>query len=83
MTEHLVTSKRDRRKNIRILQGRLANCDRSGDIKKNNNAAAEAAKSFEDYDEAYAIRWALHYVARHVNLKTGELTISLEPEEAA
>jgi hypothetical protein len=35
------------------------------------------------YRRASAIRWALGYVGRHVNLETGELTISLsEPEEA-
>ncbi|KKN17817.1 hypothetical protein LCGC14_0961990 [marine sediment metagenome] len=36
------------------------------------------------YRRASAIRWALGYVGRHVNLETGELTIPLdEPEEAA
>ncbi len=76
-------TKTERRKQIRRLQARADHCERCGEIKKNNSIAAEAAKSFADFDEAHDIRWALGYVERHVNLATGELTVALEDEQAA
>lgn len=84
MTGPFATTKIDRRKHIRILQDRAAHCDHCATIKFNNNMASEAAKGFLDQKEAGAIRFALSFVERHVNLETGELTIPLdEPEETA
>ncbi len=84
MTEHLATNKTDRRKRIRLLRELRERLKATAELRANNAIAAEARKGFALEDEAYAIRWALGYVARHVNLETGELTIPLhEPEEAA
>ena len=84
MTERLTMTKTDRRKNIRLLRELRQHLKNTAQIRAHSAVAAEARKSFRLEDEAYAIRWALDYVARHVNLETGELTIPLdEPEEAA
>lgn len=84
MTERFATTKTDRRKWIRHLQELEKRLQNSGDTKASNAIAAEARKGFKFHDEASAIRKALKYVERHVNLKTGELTIPLyEIEETA
>lgn len=84
MTERIATTKTDRRKNIRLLRELRQHLKDTAQIRAHNAVAAEARKSFKLEDEAYAIRWALGWIERHVNLETGELTIPLhEPEEAA
>ena len=84
MTEPTATTKTDRRKTIRILRELEKRLQYSGDQKINDANAARARKGFRLYDEAYAIRVALGFMGRHVNMETGELTISLdEPAEVA
>lgn len=78
MTSPFATNKTDRRRRVRLLRDLAEHLKHHGDDKVNNALADEARKGFRYHDEAYAIRWALDYVARHVNLETGELTVSLE-----
>ena len=73
MTGQLTTTKTDRRKNIRLLRELRQHLKDTAQLRANNAIAAEARKAFRLEDEAYAIRWALHYVARHINLETGEV----------
>ncbi len=83
MTGRLATTLTDRRKQIRLLQDMRQRLKDRGDDKANSAIAAEARKGYRLHDEAFAIRWALHYVEQHVCLETGELTVSLEPLETA
>ena len=84
MTEPATTTKVDRRKTIRILRELNDRFQAEGDRKIHSPNLVVARKGYQAHDEAYAIRVALGFVGRHVNLETGELTISLsEPEEAA
>ena len=84
MSEHLATTKTDRRKQIRILRERNARFQAEGDRKIHSQDPSISDQGYAAHDEAYAGRWALGFVARHVNLETGELTIPLsEPEDAA
>ena len=71
-----VTTKADRLKKIRLVQTEIENLKSKG---RGYGAACEAA-----WQLAHAHRMMLGYTARHVNLETGELTISLhESEEVA
>ena len=79
MTDHLAMTPADRRKKIRLLQEMVAKKKRDGD--KAIHDVDRRGVGFALWDEAHAVRWALGYVERHVSLQTGELTISLEPEE--
>ena len=73
---HLAMTPRERRKKIRLLQAESERLKSKG---RAYDPGSEAA-----WDLAHAIRWALYYAARHVNLETGHLTIPLhEPEEVA
>ena len=81
MTDHLAMTPTDRRKHIATLREMVANFDAAaeGHGEENELCQAELWRC-----RAYAIRFALGYVERHVSLETGKLTISLEePEEAA
>ena len=82
MNAPLACTKTDRRKNIRLLRELGERLKSSGDMAV--HGVSRGGAGFSLWDEAHAIRWALSYVERHVNLRTGELTIPLdEPEEAA
>ena len=81
MTGHLAMTPADRRKKIRLLQELRASLRRDGDRAVHD--LCKKSVGFKLWDEAHAIRWALGYVEQHVNLETGKLTISLEPEEVA
>ena len=81
MTGHLAMTPADRRKKIRLLHGLRMRLKCSGDM--NAHSVNPTNMGYQLWDEAYAIRWALDYVARHVDLESGKLTISLEPEEVA
>ena len=80
MTGHLVTGKKDRRRHISTLRLMVVNFDAAAGGHEEEEELSQAELWWR---RASAIRWALGYVARHVNLETGELTISLEPEEVA
>lgn len=81
MTEHLAVTKAERRRHL--ITSRC--------MVDNFHSKAEGYEEEEHWTEAElwhcrasTIHWLLGYVERHVNLETGELTISLsEPEEAA
>ncbi len=80
MTSHLAMTPSDRRKHIATLHEMIANFA----------AGAEGHEEVEELRQATlwwrrecAIRFALGYVARHVNLETGHLTIPLDAEEIA
>ncbi len=75
MTGHLAMTPRDRLKKIRLVQTEIEDLKSKG---RGYGAASEAA-----WQLAHAHRMMLGYTAQHVNLETGELTISLEPEEVA
>ncbi len=77
------TTKTDRRKQVRLLQDLRQRLKDSGDDKVHSMVAAVASRGFKLHDEAFAIGVALGYMARHMNLATGELTVSLEPLEPA
>ncbi len=81
--ERLATTKTDRLKKIKLLQAMGEDLKYRGNIRANCVGEQKRAMGFKLWDEAHAIRWALSYVGQHVNLETGELTISLEPEETA
>ena len=83
MTNHLAMTPADRRRKIRRLQEKSVRLKHDGDRAVHAHPQ-ESGVGFTLWDEASDIRFALGYVARHVNLETGELTISLnEPEEVA
>ena len=82
--ERFVTTKTDRLKKIKLLQAMGEDLKYRGNIRANCVGEQKRARGFKLWDEAHAIRWALGWIERHVNLETGELTISLdEPEQAA
>ncbi len=71
-----LTTKTDRLKKIRLVQTEIERLKSKG---RGYGVASEAA-----WKLAHAHRMMLNYTAQHVNLETGELTISLhEPEEVA
>ncbi len=72
-------TKTQRRKQIRLLRELRERLKRDGDMAVHSVGRQEIG--FKLQDQAYAIRWALGYVERHVNLETGELTVSLELAE--
>ncbi len=76
-------TKTDRRKQIRHLRELRERLKRDGDDKVHSMIAAVVSKGFKLHDEAFVVGVALGYMARHVNLETGELTISLELLETA
>lgn len=80
MTGRLVTGKRDRCRHIATLCEMVTNFDAAAGGHEEEGELSQAELWWR---RASAIRYALGYVARHVNLETGELTISLEPEEVA
>ncbi len=75
-----LTTKTDRLKKIRLLRELRVRLKDSGDMNV-NGLGYVVGIGFRLWDEAHAIRWALGFVEQHVNLETGKLTISLEPEE--
>ena len=79
MTGHLAMTPTDRRKKIRLLRELGARLKSNGD--QAAHAVSRGGMGFKLWDEAHAIRWALNYVERHVNLETGKLTIPLDAEE--
>ncbi len=81
MTSRFAVNKTDRRKRIRLLRELAKHLKDAGDDKANNALADEARKGFRYHDQAWAINWALGFVGQHMNLETGELTISLELAE--
>ncbi len=72
-------TKTDRRKQIRLLQELRARLKRDGDMAVHGIGRQEIG--FKMQDQAFAVGVALGYMARHMNLETGELTVSLEPAE--
>ncbi len=78
MSGHLVTGKRDRRRHISTLRGMVTNFTAASAGHEEEEQTAQAELWWQ---RAIAIRWALGFVAQHVNLETGELTISLELAE--
>ena len=80
MTGRLVTGKRDRRQHIATAREMVANFDAAAGGHEEEKELSQAELWWR---RASTIRWLLGYAGRHVNLETGELTISLEPEEAA
>ncbi len=76
-------TKTERRKQIRLLQDLRQRLKDSGDMAVHSMVAAVASKGFKLQDEAFAVGVALGYMARHVNLDTGELTVALETLEDA
>ena len=83
MTDHLAMTPTDRRKKIRRLQEMMARKQSDGNRAVHDHCK-DSSVGFALWDDSNAICWALGYVERHVNLLTGELTISLdEPEEVA
>ncbi len=81
MTARFATTKTDRLKQIRLLQELRARLKRDGDMAVHGIGRQEIG--FKLQNEAFAVGVALGYMARHMNLETGELTISLEPLDAA
>ncbi len=79
MTARFAPTKTDRRKQIRLLRELRERLKRDGDMAVHGTGRREIG--FKMQDQAFAIGVALGYMARHVNLETGELTISLEPVE--
>jgi hypothetical protein len=80
MTAHLATHPADRRKYIATLREMVANFAGTAEGHEDDEKLCQAQLWWR---RACAIRWALNYVARHVD-ETGHLTISLdEPEEVA
>ena len=73
MTDHLAMTPTDRRKKIRLLQAEIET--------RKSQGRAYGPASEQAWALSHAIHWALGYVEQHVNLETGKLTISLEPEE--
>ena len=81
-TDAAATTKRERRKWIRRLQNMEKRSQSTGDRQVDSTDRSVRDKGYAAHDDAYAVRKALGYVERHVNLSTGELTISLsEPAE--
>ncbi len=74
-------TKTDRRKQIRLLRKLRERLKRDGDMAV--HGVGRQVIGFKLQDEAFAVGVALGYMARHVNLETGELTISLETLEPA
>ncbi len=72
-------TKTDRRKQIRILKELRERLKRDGDTAA--HTAFRQKIGYKLQDEAFAVGVALGYMARHMNLETGELTVSLEPAE--
>ncbi len=72
-------TKTDRRKQIRILEELRERLKRDGDMAV--HGIGRQTIGFKMQDQAFAIGVALGYMARHVSLETGELTVSLEPAE--
>lgn len=80
MTEHLTITNTDRRKKILLLQAMGEYLKASGDPAVYGLTCGPAG--FKLWDEAHAIRWALSYVQRHINLETGEIrAVNPEPLE--
>ena len=79
MTGHLAMTPADRRKKIRRLQKMMAKLKFDGDRAVHD--LCKESMGFELWDDAHAIRFALGYVERHVNLQTGKLTIPLDAED--
>ena len=79
MTEHLAVTKAERFCHTETLRLMRINFNSAAEGHEEEEQAAQAELW---HRRASAIRWALGYVERHVNLETGELTIPLdEPEE--
>ena len=78
MTDHLATHPADRRKHIATLREMIANFDAAAEGHEEDEKLCQAELWWR---RAGATRWALYYVARHVNLETGKLTIPLDAEE--
>ncbi len=72
-------TKTDRRKQIRTLKELRERLKRDGDMAVHGIGRQEIGYKLQD--EAFAVGVALGYMARHMNLETGELTVSLEPAE--
>ncbi len=72
-------TKTDRRKQIRILKELRERLQRDGDMAVHGIGRQEIGYKMQD--QAFAVGVALGYMARHMNLETGELTVSLEPAE--
>ncbi len=72
----------DRRKKIRRLTEMGERLKRDGD-KIVHDTNASASVGFALWDDARAIDFALGYIARHMDLQTGKLSIPLEDEEVA
>lgn len=75
-------SRRERRLKIQRLHELVGRLDHSAAAQQNSSNPGAETLAGRLKDDAYAVRWALDYVARHVNLTTGELTVS-DNEEAA
>ena len=79
MTEHLVTSKRDRLKHITTLCEMLENFGAAG---AGHEEEGEMSKAELWWRRENAIRWALMYVQWRINLQTGEIrAVNPEPAE--
>ena len=72
----------DRRKKIRRLQKKSERLKHEGD-KIVHDQCADPSVGFAKWDEGRDIDFALGYVARHMDLQTGKLSIPLEDEEVA
>ncbi len=71
-------TKTERRKQIRLLQELRLRLKHDGDMAVHGIGRQEIGYKMQD--QAFAIGVALEYMAQHVNLETGELTVSLEPD---
>ena len=81
MTDHLATTPADRRKYIATLREMVANFAAGAEGHEEDEKLCQAELWWR---RECATRFALGYVARHIDLETGKLTISLhEPEEVA
>lgn len=82
--ERFATTKTDRLKKIRRLKAMAGEKKDTGDRRVHGGVSYRQTEGYDLLDDAHAIRWALRWIERHVNLETGELTVALhEPEEAA
>ena len=80
MTGHLAMTPTDRRKHIATLHEMIANFAAGAEGHEEDEKLCQAELWWR---RECATRFALGYVARHIDLETGKLTISLEPEEVA
>ena len=78
----MTVTKMDRLKDARLLKELAADLEDRGEIKCNHHLTVEIAVGFDLLDKASAVHRALAYMARHVDLETGELTAPLDEPEA-